>query len=79
MSHRIDPGPFDVEPALFDPMLDRPPAEAHVEKLPPSHAPVLLRRERRNHRVHGMSVTFCPYDGHDVTLVCHAPRMPGQR
>jgi hypothetical protein len=62
-----------MQPAALEAVVDRAGADAAVEQLPARHDTVLPRRKRRDHHVHGASVTFAPYDGVNVNLDSHAP------
>ena len=75
MANGIDATVNDMEPAAFDPVIDRPAPHPAFAQLPPRHHAVLAPRQGRDQPIPIASVVFTPYIGVKSTFVGHGPEL----
>ena len=63
MAHGIHPAVKRVEPAPFDPSLDRPGPQPRREQLLSANHSMLPLRKARDHRIRPKVAYFSPYTG----------------
>src|ERR671933_318561 len=71
--HRVHASMHEVQPAAFEPVVDRAPAEPQAGELPTGDHAVLAVRERRDQGVERTSATLTIYFMVKRTLVSHRP------
>ena len=73
MADGVDASVHDVEPPALDPPLDRPPADAELDQLPPVDDAVLPRRQLRDEGVDGSRLRLTTYMGVNCRVDWHRP------